>query len=331
MPPDAPLSPDQTTAWAAVGDLLGAAGIHLDGAAPATADPDRPPKVLAITGKAGSGKSMLLARLTGAMLGAGVRIVSPDWEGKRKSDRRTLAVLAPTNKAAAVLRAKGVPATTIHRILYTPVYDPEFERVAEWLSGSGDRPAPGTLTDAQLDRAKASFEAHTRPRRRWPPRACGGRTSSPAGSGARSRWTWASWTSLDARRAQRRPQEIFPTLFFRRPAQLPPVRTRAPRGHGLREAPPSAVDPDPAFHRQEADPHPRPRPRAADPSLEFDAFEDMVREAARRDARGTGAWTATSMARSPGARCGATPRGSSSSTPRTALRRPRPSSCPASP
>jgi hypothetical protein len=47
---------------------------------------------------------------------------------------------APTNKAASVLRARGVPATTIHRILYTPVYDPEYEKVAEWLAGQGERP-----------------------------------------------------------------------------------------------------------------------------------------------------------------------------------------------
>ena len=38
----------------------------------------------------------------------GVEVVSPDWEGRRKKDRRTLAILAPTNKAASVLRAKGV-------------------------------------------------------------------------------------------------------------------------------------------------------------------------------------------------------------------------------
>ncbi|MEO1733206.1 MAG: ATPase, partial [Pseudomonadota bacterium] len=55
----------------------------------------------------------------------------------RVIDRRTLAILAPTNKAASVLRLRGVPATTIHRILYTPVYDPEYEKIAEWLAGNG--------------------------------------------------------------------------------------------------------------------------------------------------------------------------------------------------
>ena len=35
---------------------------------------------------------------------------------------------------------RGVPATTIHRIIYTPVYDPEYEKIAEWLAGKGERP-----------------------------------------------------------------------------------------------------------------------------------------------------------------------------------------------
>jgi exodeoxyribonuclease-5 len=69
-----------------------------------------------------------------------------------------MAILAPTNKAASVLRARGVPATTIHRILYTPVYDPEYEKVAEWLAGQGERPEIEALTDAALDRARAVYE-----------------------------------------------------------------------------------------------------------------------------------------------------------------------------
>lgn len=71
-------------------------------------------------GKAGSGKTLLLAHLVKALVAAGVEPVSTDYESKRARARRTLAVLAPTNKAASVLRMRGVPATTIHRILYTP-------------------------------------------------------------------------------------------------------------------------------------------------------------------------------------------------------------------
>ncbi|WP_295076667.1 AAA family ATPase [Tabrizicola sp.] len=119
--------------------------------------------VLAVVGKAGSGKTMLLAQLYRGMKAAGVDIVSGDYEGKKRKDRRTLAILAPTNKAASVLRLRGVPATTIHRILYTPVYDPEFEKIAEWLAGTGTRPVVDSLaipgmTEIALDRAHAFYQ-----------------------------------------------------------------------------------------------------------------------------------------------------------------------------
>jgi len=66
---------------------------------------------------------------------------------------------ATTNKAASVLRMRGVPATTIHRILYTPVYHPEYEKIAEWLAGQGERPAIEGLTDQALARAAAFYQA----------------------------------------------------------------------------------------------------------------------------------------------------------------------------
>lgn len=119
--------------------------------------------VLAVVGKAGSGKTMLLAELYRGLKAAGVEVISGDYEGRKRKDRRTLAILAPTNKAASVLRLRGVPATTIHRILYTPVYDPEYEKIAEWLAGTGSRPVidslaiPG-LTDIALDRAHAFYQ-----------------------------------------------------------------------------------------------------------------------------------------------------------------------------
>ncbi len=115
--------------------------------------------MLAVVGKAGSGKTMLLAAaVPRRCIEAGVDIVSGDYEGKKRKDRRTLAILAPTNKAASVLRNRGVPATTIHRILYTPVYDPEYEKIAEWLAGQGERPVVEGLTELALDRAKAFYE-----------------------------------------------------------------------------------------------------------------------------------------------------------------------------
>jgi exodeoxyribonuclease V len=114
--------------------------------------------VLAVVGKAGSGKTMLLAELYRGLKAAGVDVISGDYEGRRRKDRRTLAILAPTNKAASVLRLRGVPATTIHRILYTPVYDPEYEKIAEWLAGTGTRPTVEGLTDVALDRAFAFYQ-----------------------------------------------------------------------------------------------------------------------------------------------------------------------------
>src|SRR6056297_2048548 len=110
-------SPDQAEAHDSIAQTLRAAGVDLTEGMVTTAR-EGVSKVMGVTGKAGSGKTLLLASLTRAMEEAGVEIVSGDWEGRKRRDRRTLAILAPTNKAASVLRMRGVPATTIHRILY---------------------------------------------------------------------------------------------------------------------------------------------------------------------------------------------------------------------
>mgnify|MGYP000312492193 CR=1 FL=1 len=155
------LSDDQAEAWDAVSDLLGAAGVDMLGASTLPPKEDQSPSVLAVLGKAGSGKTLLLAELFKSLQEAGVDVVSGDYEGKKRRDRRTLAILAPTNKAASVLRNRGVPATTIHRILYTPMYDPEYEKIAEWLAGQGERPEIEGLSDIALDRAFASYQANS--------------------------------------------------------------------------------------------------------------------------------------------------------------------------
>lgn len=150
-------SDDQAEAWDQIAKALHKAGVDLvDGTCLPAPDSDH--TVMAVTGKAGSGKTMLLANLTTALRNAGVEIVSGDYESRRRADRRSLAVLAPTNKAASVLRNRGVPATTIHRILYTPVYDPEYEKIAEWLAGNLPRPNIEGLTETALDRAQAFYE-----------------------------------------------------------------------------------------------------------------------------------------------------------------------------
>lgn len=279
-------SEDQAEAHDRVSALLLSAGVDLDDGA--LTPPDGPGGgVLAVTGKAGSGKTMLLAALVKGLVEAGVEVVSGDYEGRRRKERRTLAVLAPTNKAASVLRARGVPATTIHRILYTPIYAPEYEKLAEWLAGTGERPVMEALTDVALDRAKAFYDSVK---------------SIPgalAAAGLRGSDFIKGWkrredpldigfvdesSMLDERQFDDL-KEIFPTLvLFGDPAQLAPVgsaggmvfdQMKADRRVHLNR-----------IHRQaEGNPILDLAHALADPGLEFESFERMVEDIARRDDR----------------------------------------------
>lgn len=280
------LSHDQADAFDRITTLLRTAGVNLDDALLA------PPRaaetaVAAVIGKAGSGKTMLLAQLVKELEAAGVDIVSGDYEGKRRKDRRTLAILAPTNKAASVLRMRGVPATTIHRIIYTPVYDPEYERIADWLAGNGDRPEIEGLTEEALARAQAFYELHK---------------SIPgalAAAGLRGSDFITGWkrrdepldiglvdeaSMLDDKQFTDL-KEIFPTLLlFGDPAQLAPVNQS---GAMVFDAlPKSATFELQRIHRQDADNPILDLAHAlADPEVDFHAFEAMVEAAARRDER----------------------------------------------
>ena len=279
-------SDDQAVAWDAVAALLERAGVDLTEGhcLPATGDGQA---TRAIMGKAGSGKTMLLAKLTEALRAAGVEIVSGEYEGRRRRERRSLAVLAPTNKAASVLRTRGVPATTIHRILYTPVYDPEFERIAEWLTGNLPRPTVAGLTDTALDRAHAFYEQVK---------------SIPgalAAAGLRGSDFITGWkrrddpldigfvdesSMLDARQLDDL-KELFSTLvLFGDPAQLAPVGQSGEMVFDKL--------PEPArltlsrIHRQAQDNPILDLAHAlADPVMDFEQFEGMVAEAARHDDR----------------------------------------------
>ncbi|MGL4310072.1 MAG: ATP-dependent DNA helicase [Paracoccaceae bacterium] len=280
------LSADQAEAYDRLTDAFRAAGIDLEngGLRPeATAGN----QVLAVTGKAGSGKTLLLAELCKELAAAGVETISGDWEGRRRKDRRTLAILAPTNKAASVLRMRGVPATTIHRILYTPVYDPEYEKIAEWLAGNGDRPVVEGLTDQVLDRAKAFYDQV-----KSIPGALA--TAGLRGSDFIQGWKRREEpldiglvdeaSMLDERQFDDL-REIFPTLIlFGDPAQLAPVGQsgsmvfdRMPDSRKMHLS---------RIHRQ-ADDNPILDLAHAlgDPALGFEAFERMVQDAARRDPR----------------------------------------------
>jgi len=296
------LSHDQAEAWDRVVDLLRGAGIDIDEGTILPAA-EGAASVLAVVGKAGSGKTLLLAGLMKALEAAGIDLISGDYEGKRRKDRRTLAVLAPTNKAASVLRSRGVPATTIHRILYTPVYDPDYEKIADWLAGSGDRPEIEGLSDLALDRAKAFYEAAK---------------SIPgalAAAGLRGSDFILGWkrredpldvgfideaSMLDERQFEDL-REIFPTLvLFGDPAQLAPV---GQSGEMVFDRLPDARKL--VLHRVHRQAEDNPILDLAhalgDEALTFPEFEAMVTDAARRDDRVVWAerMDAGLMARSP--------------------------------
>ena len=279
-------SHDQAEAYDRVTEMLRGSGIDLENGM-LTPPREGKAQVMALVGKAGSGKTMLLADLYRALEASGVEVVSGDYEGRRRKDRRTLAILAPTNKAASVLRNRGVPATTIHRILYTPVYDPEYERIAEWLAGNGERPEVEGLTDAALDRAHAFYQSN-----KSVPGAL-------AAAGLRGSDFIIGWkrreepldvgfvdeaSMLDERQFADL-QEIFPSLLlFGDPAQLAPVNQSGTMVFdGLKDSQKMELH---RIHRQEADNPILDLAHAlADPALEFHDFERMVEEAAQKDER----------------------------------------------
>lgn len=279
-------SEDQAEAYDRITEVLLAAGVDLDNGI-LTPQSDGDDSILAVVGKAGSGKTLLLARLYEAVEEAGVDVVSGDYEAKRRKDNRTLAILAPTNKAASVLRNRGVPATTIHRILYTPLYDPEYEKIAEWLAGRGEQPEIEGLTEAALGRAAAFYAINK---------------SIPgalAAAGLRGSDFIIGWkrrdepmdvgfvdesSMLDEKQLEDL-KAIFPTLvLFGDPAQLAPVGQSGTmvfdnfKGKQKLELH--------RIHRQDADNPILDLAHAlSDESLQFQDFEQMIAEAAQKDDR----------------------------------------------
>ena len=280
------LSSDQAEAYDQISTILKGAGVDLD---ESLLLPPQGGKmsVSAVMGKAGSGKTLLLAELVNALTEAGLKVVSGDFEGRKSKDARTLAVLAPTNKAASVLRNRGVPATTIHRILYSPVYDPEYEKIAEWLAENGERPQIEGLTDEALDRAHAFYQQNK---------------SIPgalAAAGLRGSDFITGWkrrddpldvglvdeaSMLDYKQFEDL-KEIFPTLImFGDPAQLAPVNQSG--SMVFDKLPETAKFSLERIHRQDADNPILDLAHAlADPALGFEDFERLVEEKSRQDDR----------------------------------------------
>ena len=198
---------------------------------------------------------------------------------------------------------RGVPATTIHRILYTPVYDPEYEKLAEWLTGTGDRPSVEGMTDTALDRARGFFDQHA---------------SIPgalAAAGLRGSDFIRGWkrredaldvglideaSMLDEKQFEDL-REIFPLLvLFGDPAQLAPVGQSGEMVFD-RLAPAQRLVLH-RVHRQAGDSPILDLAHAlGDESLTFEAFEGLIRAAACRDDRVVWAERVESdlMARSP--------------------------------
>jgi len=280
------LSADQAEAHDTLAEALAGFGVDLVNER-LTPRAEGRQSTLAVLGKAGSGKTMLLARMVGALRDLGVEIVSGDFEGRRRKDRRTLAVLAPTNKAASVLRQRGVPATTIHRILYTPVYDPEYEKLAIWLAEGGTRPEVAGLTDQALTRA-AEFYAQNKSI----PGALA--TAGLRGSDFITGWKrredpldigFIDESSMLDNRQMEDLQEIFPMLvMFGDPAQLAPVGQSGEMSFDKLPAP--RIRTLDRVHRQEADSPILDLAHAlGDPDLDFRGFERRLEAAAARDDR----------------------------------------------
>jgi exodeoxyribonuclease-5 len=279
-------SDDQARAWTRITALMRASGVGLDEHALKPEGGGAQP-TLALLGRAGSGKTMLLAELVKALVAAGVEPISTDYESRKTRTRRTLAVLAPTNKAASVLRARGVPATTIHRILYTPLYHPDYEAIAEWLTGKAERPKVEGVGEVALDRAAAFYRQH--------PSIPG----ALASAGLRGSDFIKGWkrreepldiglideASMLDDRGTADLRALFSTLIlFGDPAQLAPVGGTG--GMVFDALPDDARLTLSRVHRQEADnPILDLAEALGDPALDFGDFEAMVRAAATRDGR----------------------------------------------
>ncbi len=284
-------SEDQAEAFDHIAEQLAQAGIDIaqERLVPEAAGKGAGAGIVAITGRAGSGKTMLLARLAEAVLAAGAEIVTGDREGASREKVRSLAIMAPTNKAASVLRAAGVPATTIHRILYTPLYDPEYEKVADWLArgGKGELPEIEGLSEEALRRALAQYELT----RSVPAAlAAAGLRGSDFITGWKRRESpldigFVDEASMLEPRQLEDLKEIFPSLvLFGDPAQLAPVN--ASGGMVFDELPAPRILKLERIHRQaRGNPILDLAHALGDPDLEFPAFEEMIRQAARSDER----------------------------------------------
>ena len=282
-----PLSFDQEQALNNVSVILERAGINL-GSGELSGQISKYKSVYALIGRAGSGKTALLSRITEKMSAIGVEIISGDFEVRKNKNKRSLSILAPTNKAANILRMRGVPATTIHRILYTPVYDPDYERIVEWLIGERDeKPIVDGLSESSLKRAWDFYRSN----KSIPGAlAAAGLKGSDFISGWKRREEPLDVGFIDESSMLDDDQlndlkEIFSTLIlFGDPAQLAPISQSGRMVFDKLDSECKSILSQ--IHRQSSDnPILKLSNFLLDPEITFSDFEMLIREIANEDER----------------------------------------------
>ena len=280
-------SPDQIHANVIVTELLLKVGVDLKEKKLLKETFEKKNTLISIIGRAGSGKTLLLSDLVKSVRDSGVSVISADYSRVVDSESRSLSILAPTNKAASVLRNNGVPATTIHRILYTPLYDPEFEKIAEWLVGTGKKPVIEGVSSTTLDKA---YEFYLTNKSVPASLASIGLKGSDFIKGWKRREdpldiAFVDEASMLDDQQLKDLSEIFSTLIlFGDPAQLPPV---VQSGEMIFD---NLADHEKIYlsrvHRQSEDSPILDLAHAlGEPNLTFKQFEDLIRDISTRDDR----------------------------------------------
>ncbi len=280
-------SPDQIHANVIVTELLLKVGVDLKEKKLLKETFEKKNTLISIIGRAGSGKTLLLSDLVKSVRDSGVSVISADYSRAVDSESRSLSILAPTNKAASVLRNNGVPATTIHRILYTPLYDPEFEKIAEWLVGTGKKPVIEGVSSTTLDKA---YEFYLTNKSVPASLASIGLKGSDFIKGWKRREdpldiAFVDEASMLDDQQLKDLSEIFSTLIlFGDPAQLPPV---VQSGEMIFD---NLADHEKVYlsrvHRQSEDSPILDLAHAlGEPNLTFKQFEDLIRDISTRDDR----------------------------------------------
>ena len=280
-------SPDQIHANVIVTELLLKVGVDLKEKKLLKETFEKKNTLISIIGRAGSGKTLLLSDLVKSVRDSGVSVISADYSREVDSKSRSLSILAPTNKAASVLRNNGVPATTIHRILYTPLYDPEFEKIAEWLVGTGKKPVIEGVSSTTLDKA---YEFYLTNKSVPASLASIGLKGSDFIKGWKRREdpldiAFVDEASMLDDQQLKDLSEIFSTLIlFGDPGQLPPV---VQSGEMIFD---NLADHEKIYlsrvHRQSEDSPILDLAHAlGEPNLTFKQFEDLIRDISTRDDR----------------------------------------------